>query len=160
MAAPIPSPPRRPDLWQLIKLIGNFLNLSTVAGFLVGLIGRAQFSRGPRGLFLATGYKLGFPIANAFTIGNMVLTKNDHDYFDTRPVLLKHEERHSWQYFCLLGLLMLPLYLLCVVWSWLRTGDPASRNLFERLAGLKDGYYTERPIQPLTQTLQQTFRRH
>jgi hypothetical protein len=98
-------------------------------------------------------------VAGAFTVGNVVLTKHDRAYFDARPVLVKHEERHSWQYFCLIGLPMLPLYLLGVGWSWLRTGDPASRNPFERLANLKDGNYTERPVQPLGRTLQQTFRR-
>src|SRR5688500_15095925 len=123
---------------QKLKLVGNFVNLTTLAGFLVGLIGRARFSRGPRGLFYATGYGIGFPVANAFTIGNVVLTKNDRAYLDSRPVLVKHEERHSWQYFFLIGLPMLPLYVVAVAWSWFRTGDPASRNLFERLAGLAD----------------------
>ncbi|WP_344115679.1 hypothetical protein [Kribbella alba] len=142
-----------------MKLVVNTLNLSTLAGVLVGLVGRARFSRGPRGLFYATGYKLRFPVAGAFTIGNLILTKHDRAYFDQQPILVKHEERHSWQYFCLIGLPMLPLYLLAAAWSWLRTGDPASRNLFERLASLKDGNYTERPVQPFGRTLAQTFRR-
>jgi len=144
---------------QVVKFVVNLVNLSTVAGVVVGLIGRARFSRGPRGLIFANGYRLGFPVAGAFTVGNVVLSKHDRQYFDARPVLVKHEERHSWQYFCLIGLPMLPLYLLCAGWSWLRTGDPASRNLFERLANLKDGNYTERPVQPFGRTLQQTFRR-
>jgi hypothetical protein len=145
--------------WQAVKLVVNTLNLSTLAGVLVGVVGRARFARGPRGLFYATGYKLGFPVAGAFTIGNLILTKHDRAYFDQQPILVKHEERHSWQYFCLIGLPMLPLYLLAAGWSWLRTGDPASRNLFERLANLKDGNYTERPVQPFGRTLTQTFRR-
>jgi hypothetical protein len=143
--------------WQVVKLVVNTLNLSTVAGAAVGLVGRARFSRGPRGLFYATGYRLGFPIASAFTIGNLILTKHDRTYFDEQPVLVKHEERHSWQYFCLIGLPMLPLYVLAAAWSWCRTGDPASRNLFERLANLKDGNYVERPVQPFGQTLSQAF---
>jgi hypothetical protein len=143
--------------WQVVKLVGNTLNLSTLAGVLVGVIGRARFSRGPRGLFYATGYKPGFPVASAFTIGNVILTKHDREYFDVRPVLVQHEERHSWQYFCLIGLPMLPLYLLGVGWSWLRTGCPASRNPFERLANLADGNYDEKPVQPLGQTLSQAF---
>lgn len=145
--------------WQAVKLVVNVLNLSTLAGVVVGLIGRARFSCGPRGLFYATGYKLGFPIANAFTIGNMVLTKNEREYFDADPGLVKHEERHSWQYFCLIGLPLLPLYGLAAVWSWLRTGDFASRNPFERLANLKDGNYTERPVRPFAETLTAAFRR-
>jgi hypothetical protein len=83
--------------WQRVKLVGNLVNLSTAAGALAGVIGRAEFSRGPRGLLYATGYRLGFPIATAFTIGNIVLTKNDRAYLDRRPTLVKHEERHSWQ---------------------------------------------------------------
>jgi hypothetical protein len=143
--------------WQWVKVVGNFLNLSTVAGFGVGVIGRARFSRGPRGLFFANGYKLGFPVAGAFTIGNVVLSKHDRAYFDDQPVLLKHEERHSWQYFCLIGLPMLPLYVVGVIVSWLLTGDPSSRNPFERLANLKDGGYVERPVQPIGQTIVQAF---
>ncbi|MEV8374866.1 hypothetical protein AB0P21_19165 [Kribbella sp. NPDC056861] len=140
-----------------MKLVVNVVNLSTPAGVIVGLIGRAKFSRGPRGLFYATGYKLNFPVASAFTIGNLILSKHDREYFDARPVLVQHEERHSWQYFCLLGLPMFPLYVLGVVWSWCRTGCPASRNPFERLAGLDDGNYTEYPVQPLGQTVSQAF---
>jgi hypothetical protein len=143
--------------WQAVKLVVNTLNLTTLTGVLVGLIGRARFSRGPRGLFYATGYRLKFPVAGAFTIGNMILTKHDRAYFDEQPILIKHEERHSWQYFCLIGLPMLPLYVLAAGWSLLRTGDPSSRNIFERLASLKDGGYTERPIQPIGKTLTQAF---
>lgn len=143
----------------MVKLVGNVLNLSTLAGVLVGVVGRARFSRGPRGLFYATGYKLGFPVASAFTLGNLIVSKHDRQYFDARPVLVKHEERHSWQYFCLVGLPLLPLYLLAAAWSWLRTGDFASRNLFERLADLKDGDYVERPVQSIGDTLAAAFRR-
>jgi hypothetical protein len=146
--------------WQWVKLVGNAVNLSTVAGVIVGVIGRAGFSRGPRGLVYATGYKLGFPVASAFTIGNVVLSKHDRAYFDARPVLVQHEERHSWQYFVLLGLPMLPLYLFAAAWSFLRTGCPASRNPFERLASLTDGNYDEKPVQPLGQILSHTFRRN
>lgn len=140
-----------------MKLVVNTLNLSTLTGVLVGVIGRARFSRGPRGLFYATGYRLKFPVAGAFTIGNLILTKHDRAYFDEQPRLVKHEERHSWQYFCLIGLPMLPLYLLAAGWSVARTGCPASRNIFERLANLDDGCYTERPVQPIGKTLSQAF---
>ncbi|GAA1572366.1 hypothetical protein GCM10009804_30910 [Kribbella hippodromi] len=142
--------------WQWVKVIGNFVNLSTLTGLLAGLLGRATFTRGPRGLIFANGYKLGFPIAGAFTIGNVVLSKHDRAYFDN-PALVRHEERHSWQYFCLIGLPMLPLYVIGVVVSFLLTGDPASRNPFERLANLKDGGYVERPVQPIGKTVTQAF---
>jgi hypothetical protein len=142
--------------WQWVKLVGNLLNLSTVAGLLLGVVGRARFSWGPRGLIFANGYRIKFPVAGAFTVGNVVLSKHERAYFEDEA-LVRHEERHSWQYFFLIGLLMWPLYVVGVVVSWLLTGDPASRNPFERLANLKDGGYVERPIQPFTQTLAQTF---
>ena len=142
--------------WAWVKVVGNLLNLSTLVGLLVGVVGRARFSWGPRGLVFANGYKIKFPVAGAFTVGNVVLSKHERAYFDDEA-LVRHEERHSWQYFCLIGLLMWPLYTVGVVVSWLLTGDPASRNPFERLANLKDGGYVERPIQPFSQTLTQTF---
>jgi hypothetical protein len=142
--------------WQRVKVVGNFLNLTTLVGLGVGVIGRARFSRGPRGLFFANGYKLGFPVAGAFTIGNVVLSKHSPAYFGD-SALVRHEERHSWQYFCLIGLPLLPLYVVGVIISFLLTGDPASRNPFERLAGLKDGGYVERPIQPIGKTVTQAF---
>jgi hypothetical protein len=142
--------------WQWVKLVGNFVNLSTVAGLLVAKVGRATVRRGPRGLLFANGYRIGFPVAGAFTIGNVVLSKHPVSYFD-RELLVRHEERHSWQYFCLLGLPMLPLYVGGVVFSWLRTGCPASRNPFERMASLKDGAYVERPVQPIGRTVTQAF---
>jgi hypothetical protein len=142
--------------WRWVKVGVNFVNLSTVVGLLAGVLGRARFSRGPRGLVFANGYKLGFPVAGAFTIGNVVLSKHDRSYFDN-AALVRHEERHSWQYFWLIGLPLLPLYVVGVIISFLLTGDPASRNPFERLANLKDGGYVERPIQPLGTTVTQAF---
>ena len=62
-----------------------------------------------------------------------------------RPELLAHEERHAWQYVACLGLPFLPLYAAAMAWSQLRTGDRASRNVFERHAGLDAGGYLPRP---------------
>jgi hypothetical protein len=36
---------------------------------------------------------------------------------------------------------MLPLYGVAAAWSWLRSRDYATSNVFERLAGLEDGGY-------------------
>jgi hypothetical protein len=60
--------------------------------------------------------------------------------------LLDHEERHVTQYAWCGGPVMPVLYLGAAGWSWLRTGDFASRNIFERRAGLADGGYRERPV--------------
>lgn len=127
--------------WWRAKQCVNLMNGSTLVGLAVGYAGGARFSRGPRGLVLATGFHLAPPWAGAFTLGNVVVTVHDRDWLDVRPRLLRHEERHSWQYVACLGLPMLPMYLLAAGWSFLRQGNLATGNPFERLAGLADGGY-------------------
>ena len=94
---------------------------------------------------LATGWRWAQPRAAAFTVGNVVITPYDVAWLLDRPALLAHEERHTWQYVACLGLPMLPLYGLAAGYSYLRSGDLASRNPFERAAGLVDGGYPTRP---------------
>ncbi len=120
--------------------MANLVNLSTPLGLLVGLAGRARFRRGPDGLVLATGFRIPVP-APAFTLGNVVVLRAGGDVLARRPQLLVHEARHATQYACCAGPLMLPLYGLAALWSLLRSGDPASRNVFEVRAGLADGGY-------------------
>ncbi len=127
--------------WWQVRRVANLANLSTPAGLLVGAAGRARFRRGPRGLVLGSGYRLRLPPAAAFTLGNVVLTRREPGWLEARPRLLAHEERHADQYAVCLGIPMLPLYLLASVWSWLRGGDCAVHNPFEKLAGLADGGY-------------------
>jgi hypothetical protein len=127
--------------WWRAKQVLNVVNLSTVLGLAVAAAGRCRLSDGPRGLVLATGYRLPLPSAPVFTVGNVVVTARDETWLSTRPRLLLHEERHSWQYVVCLGLPMLPLYVLAAGWSWLRGGDPGTHNVFERAAGLADGGY-------------------
>jgi len=131
------------ERWRL-RQVANALNGSTLLGLAVARAGGARFSAGPRGLVLATGYRLGFPVAGAFTVGNVVATRHDRDWLDERPALLRHEERHTTQYAVCLGLPMLPLYVVAAGWSWLRGGDLGAHNAFERLAGLADGGYAVR----------------
>ena len=127
--------------WWHLRLVVNLVNGSTLLGLLVGVLGRAHFARGPRGLVLCTSYRLGFPNNPAFTLGNVIISRKDAAELVTRQRLLKHEERHSWQYVGCLGLPMLPLYLLASAYSWVRGGDFGVHNVFERLAGLEDGGY-------------------
>ena len=127
--------------WWHVRLVVNLLNGSTLLGFLVALIGRAHCSRGPRGLVLATSYRLGLPNAPAFTVGNVIISRKDAADLVPRQRLLRHEERHTWQYVACLGLPMLPLYLLAAGYSWVRGGDFGVHNIFERAAGLVDGGY-------------------
>lgn len=127
--------------WWHLKVVLNLANLSTPLGMLLGLLGGARLHRGPRGMVLGSGYRLHLPVARAFTVGNVVLTRHDLTLFEHHPALLAHEERHTWQYAALLGTPFVPLYLLAMAWSLLRGGDIGTHNVFERLAGLEDGGY-------------------
>ena len=125
--------------WRVRQVV-NVANLATPLGLLVAAAGRASFRRGPDGLVLATGFRLRVP-APAFTVGNVVVLRAGDDVLARRPRLLVHESRHATQYAVCLGPLLVPLYGLAAVWSWLRAGDLATYNVFERLAGLEDGGY-------------------
>lgn len=130
----------------------NWCNLSTPAGLVAASVGGARIRRGPRGLFIAEGYRWSFPKAGAWTLGSVIITKApDFGTLTVRfPDLLTHEEGHSWQYAYSLGPLgFLPAYTGMAAWSWLRTGDHASANFFEREAGLVDGGYAEGPRRPV-----------
>jgi hypothetical protein len=128
------------DRWR-VKTVVNAVNLSTPLGLLVAVAGRSRLRPGPRGLLLASDYQLPLPAAAAFTVGNVVVSPRPVEYLASRPALLVHEERHSWQYVFCLGLPMLPLYVLGAAWSYVRGGDVGVHNPFERLAGLADGGY-------------------
>lgn len=128
-----------------LRSAGNWANLSTPFGLVVAALGRGRVRRGPRGLWLAEDYRLGFPVAGAFTIGSVVLTRSRFgELARTQPDLLAHEERHSWQWFAWLGLPFLPAYVAATLWSWLRTGNRAAANVFEVRAGLESGGYRPR----------------
>lgn len=127
--------------WWRVKRVVNAANGCTLLGLGIARLGSARTSPGPRGLVLATGYRPGFPNAANFTVGNVVVSRHTEAWLAGHPRMLLHEERHSWQYMVCLGLPMLPLYLLATGYSYLRGGDPAVHNAFERLAGLEDGDY-------------------
>ena len=142
-----PSP--SPGLLRL-RQFGNVVNLSTPAGLLVATLGRADISTGPGGLYLAEHYRLRFPVAGGFTIGNVLITAGRWEDLDRRcPGLLQHEEAHTWQYLYCLGLPYWLAYSACMGWSVLRTGDRGSGNFFERQAGLEAGGYLDRPARPV-----------
>jgi hypothetical protein len=132
-----------------IRQVVNAVNLSTPIGLAVTRAGRATAVRGPRGLILAAGYRFRFPTGGAFTIGNVVATRESLDDLLRHPRVLAHEERHVWQYAVFGGPLYWPLYCAAMGWSMLRTGDRASRNVFERSAGLADGGYVDRPVRAM-----------
>jgi hypothetical protein len=129
-----------------LRAVANMVNLSSVAGLAIARAGRARISEGPRGLWYAEGYALPFPVAGAFTVGSVIITPRS--IAEIGEAAVTHEERHTWQY-TVCGTLFMPLYLTAMGWSWVRTGDRAARNIFERAAGLADGGYTDVPLRPL-----------
>lgn len=145
-----PGWPRTPLQW--LRAVGNLVNLSTLFGLLIAAIGRVRLRRGPGGLLLGEGYRFRFPVASAFTVGNVIITDATWaQRLQENPTLLRHEERHTWQYLCCIGFPFYVLYGIFTGWSWLRTGDRAARNWFERLADLADGGYTDYPVRSLTE---------
>ncbi len=142
-----------------VRRVGNLINLSTPVGLAIALLAKAKLRPGPRGLILAEHYRFAFPVAGAFTVGNVVLTRSSFAELTVRfPQVLDHEDAHAWQYLLCLGLPFLPAYLAGSAWSWLRTGDLAAQNPFERHAGLHRGGYADVPIRPLRQAAAQVGR--
>ncbi|MFV0285904.1 MAG: hypothetical protein ACK5IM_05860 [Demequina sp.] len=124
------------------KSLLNAFNLSTPFGLLIAHLGRAEVRFGGAGLWLAERYRLSFPVASAFTVGNVILTPGT--FAALGEDVLAHEKAHTWQYMRW-GWMFGPAYLLAMAWSWLLTGDRAARNHFERAAGLAQGGYTDAP---------------
>jgi hypothetical protein len=127
--------------WSRVRQVANIVNGSTLLGLALGVACRAELHRGPHHLVLATHARLPVTRASALTVGDVVLSRHDVTWLRQRPRLLAHEERHSRQYALCLGLPMLPLYAVAAGCSYLRGGDVAVHNVFERLAGLEDGGY-------------------
>lgn len=127
--------------WTRVRTVLNWINLSTLLGLGIAKIGGATITRRGRGTYLASGYRFSFPVASAFTVGSVIASKHDLDYLTSRPVLLRHEDRHCTQYAWVFGVVMLPFYFLFVGVSYAVAGDHSSYNPFERLADLADGNY-------------------
>ncbi|MFV0451591.1 MAG: hypothetical protein ACK5LS_04990 [Propioniciclava sp.] len=124
-----------------LRLLANAINLTTAVGLVIALAGRSRLSPGPDGLILAEGYRLPFPRAGAFTVGNVIVTATSMAELERRTAgVLGHEGRHAWQY-ALTGVWFFPAYALASAWSAVRTRSPARGNLFERHAGLVSGGY-------------------
>jgi hypothetical protein len=136
---------RRPlTVPQVVRVVANAVNGSTVLGVAVALAARTELQQGPRGLIIAGGYRWRVPFAGAFTLGNVILCRCTGEDLLARPGLLGHEEKHCSQYAWCLGVPFLPLYFLAAGWSLLRTGNPGTGNFFERHAGLVAGGYPVR----------------
>ena len=138
-----------------LRSTANWVNLSTPAGLLLARVCAGRPRRVRNGMWLVHEYRVPVPPAPAFTLGSVVFLRAGVPGPGRDPVgvvsrrLLDHEERHVNQYAWCGGVLMPVVYVAAAGWSWLRTGDFASRNVFERRAGLADGGYRERPVRPL-----------
>ncbi len=132
----------------------NWANLTTPLGLAIARAARCRvrpYAPGaarPAGLWVAEGFEGPLPRAAAFTVGSVVVLRPAVGAPEHRPDLMRHEAAHATQYALCGGLPFLPLYFAAAGWSWLRTGDPASRNVFERAAGLQRGGYCEAPPIP------------
>ena len=131
-----------------VRQMVNLVNGSTLAGVLVAAAGRARLTQGRDGLLIGVHYRLPVPVAPAFCIGNVILARPERAALRRMDALLTHEARHATQYAWCGGLPMIPLYFLAAGVSWGLTGDFGSRNVFERLAGLADGGYADKPLRP------------
>jgi hypothetical protein len=137
-----------------LRGVANWLNLSTPAGLVLARWAADAAARGPDDLWIAHGYRPAVPPAPAFTLGSVILLRAGtaraaDPMAGMPPRLLAHEDRHATQYALCGGVLMPLAYVAASGWSWLRTGDRASRNPFERDAGLVTGGYRERPVRPV-----------
>ncbi|MGH3734640.1 MAG: hypothetical protein ACRDT6_03305 [Micromonosporaceae bacterium] len=132
---------------ERLRMVVNWINLTTLLGLLVAVLGRAELRRGPHGLLVTGGYRLPVPKQECFTIGNVVGCRRPASWLlePERAELLGHEAGHATQY-AWLSVLFFPLYGLASLWSWLLTGGYGARNVFERKAGLAAGGYTDRPL--------------
>ena len=125
----------------------NLVNGSTLTGLGVAALGRAKVARSADGLFTGTGYRLPVPPAPAFCLGNVIVTRGEA--INPGSGLFRHEARHATQFAWCGGVAMIPLYLAAAGVSWALTGDFGARNVFERLAGLADGGYLDKPLRPV-----------
>jgi hypothetical protein len=131
-----------------VRAVVNLVNGSTVAGVLVAVAGRARVRRTGDGLLVGAGYRWRVPVAPAFCVGNVLVTRrSDAEFRDDRR-LFRHEARHATQYACCGGLAMLPLYGVAALVSWTLCGDFGARNVFEQRAGLADGGYSAKALRP------------
>lgn len=124
-----------------VRQVVNAVNLATVAGLGLAKAQHGRLERGPDGLVIARGTRGRFPVAAAYTVGNVIVVREGVQLTDD---LLAHEASHATQWACCV-VLFLPLYAGAMAWSWVRTGDHWSRNVFEQRAGLARGGYVENP---------------
>lgn len=146
-----------------VRRVANWVNLSTPLGLLLAGAAGARLRETPDGHHLATGYRWRFPVAGAFTVGDVVLTRARRIGPEpTSPLpapTWEHELRHSERYAWCAGLPFLPAYAGACAWSYVTRGDLWSGNLFEARAGLTAGGYVRAPLRPWIRRLRDELSR-
>ena len=137
------------DVVRVLRNVGNVANLSTPLGLVVAAAGRGRL-RIADGLVIAERVRLPGIRASAMTIGCVVLVpgRTLEEAAMHTPGLLDHEDQHAHQWAYCLGLPFIGLYAAGAAWSWLRSGDRATANYFEKQAGLGLGGYPSRETRP------------
>jgi hypothetical protein len=133
--------------------IRHFINAVTgvtLFGIIVGFFsgGKPQWNS-EYGLLVFFDCKIPWRAASAMTFGDVMVCltppRRWASFEDMPPGLLLHEMKHAQQYNYTLGFPYFPLYWLACAYSWLKSGDYWSYNVFESRAGHSDGGYQKRP---------------
>jgi len=129
-------------IWDVTRTVLTAVNGTTAAGLLLAAVTGATVKRGRNGVLIAEGYRHKIPAATCFTVGSVILTRRSADWLlhPERGDLFHHESRHAGQY-GVFGPLFWPAYWLACGYSYARTRSFATRNAFERHAGLAAGGY-------------------
>ena len=127
----------------------TWINGTTLVGLALAKAAKTTRAQGPDGIIVAGDYRLPVPNQTCFTVGSVILTRNDPRWLlaPERAELLAHEMRHAGQY-AVLGPLFWPAYWLACGYSYALTRSYGARNVFERRAGLQAGGYHELPLRP------------
>lgn len=141
---------------QLARHVVNTLTGINLFGWLVGVFlrGRPQWDS-RYGLLVFVECRLplrdlwasGPPAAVTFGDVVLVLTTNPQ-WCSVQGIpesIMRHEAAHSRQYMFTLGLPYFPLYWVCCLYSYIRSGNYWAFNPFEVRAGLANGGYREKP---------------
>ena len=133
-----------------LRQLINVLTGVTIFGLLVGFISRGKPQwNSEYGLLVFFDCKIPWKYASAMTFGDVVVVitppRRWANFEEMPPGLLRHEMKHAEQYGFVLGFPYFPLYWLACGYSWLKSGDHWSFNIFEAKAGHEAGGYQKRP---------------
>jgi hypothetical protein len=140
-------------IWDVARTVLTAANGTTGVGLLLAVASGAKVRRGRNGVLIAEGYPRKIPPATCFTVGSVILTRRSADWLlhVDRCELFEHESRHAGQY-AVLGPIFWPAYWLACGYSYARTRSFATRNAFERHAGLAAGGYPVEVARPSAAT--------